>query len=154
MNVKRSVVCQKEELDIERDSYKEKFFKLNRFLLDTQSCANNHDNLLEFSESKNSQQQFKDLDTMLGAVDRRRIGVCVDELISQNKYLTESNRNLKNELDYLKAKIKPKNKQQQQQQNAELEHTRADLIGESSSLINKKKVRIQKMILNYRIMMF
>lgn len=141
MNVNRSVVCQKEELEIERDSYKEKFFKLNRFLLDTQSSANNHDNLLEFSESKNS-QQFNDLETMLSAVDRRRIGVCVDELISQNKYLTESNRNLKNELDYLKAKIKPKNKQQQQQQqqNAELDHTRADLIGESSSLINKKKV--------------
>ena len=112
--------------------------------MDTQNLS---DDLLDFNEEK---PPPKDLDAALKTKDRNRIGVCIDEIVSQNRYLTESNANLKMEIENLKGKFKPKsntnknqqNQQQQQQygQNAESD-CRSDIIIESST-INKKKVNL------------
>lgn len=85
----RLALCQKEEIEIERDSFKDKYFKLNKFLLDIATPS------LKPDQNNNT---GINLDTL----NRSKISLYVDELMSQNKYLTESNKNLKEELENLK----------------------------------------------------
>lgn len=95
----RLALCQKEEIEIERDSYKEKYIKLNKFLVDTQVDP-------KWLDLNNNSGNFVE------NLDRTRLSLNIDEIMSQNKYLAESNRNLKEELDILK--VSPTKQQQQQ----------------------------------------
>jgi len=138
-------LCQKEEIEIERDSFKEKYLKLNKFLLDTQTQVG--ENREPDLNNNNNQEGFST--ATLQSLDRSRVSLCVDEIISRNKYLTESNRNLREELDMLKSSSKRQQKQPQPPPQLSLSQptsvpaqsglSRSDLATETSS-INKQKV--------------
>ncbi len=91
------VLCQKEELEIERDSFKDKYLKLNEFLISTGSSPhpcdmnNNSDTVPEINYQK---------------LDISQIRLNIDELVSQNKYLNESNQHLKEEVELSKSQCK------------------------------------------------
>ena len=91
------VLCQKEELEIERDSFKDRYLKLNEFLISTGSSSqpidmnNNPDSVPEINYQK---------------LDVSQIRLNIDELVSQNKYLSESNQHLKEELESSKSQCK------------------------------------------------
>jgi hypothetical protein len=96
------VLCQKEELEIERDSFKERYMKLNEFLMfdlnnNNNNCTNNSN--LETNDPQKLEIDFRRLDT-------KQIRLNIDEIISQNKYLNESNQHLKEELEMMKNTCK------------------------------------------------
>ncbi len=94
-------LCQKEELEIERDSYKNKYNKLNDFLIES-SLSPCRDIETEYEDPKT----IPDKNNNNKLIRKVQISLNVDELLSQNKYLTESNQNLRNELDMLKNSMK------------------------------------------------
>ena len=94
------ILCQKEEIEIERDSFKNKYLKLNEFLLETTSV-----DLVENNHEKDD-SLLKTFDTKLKSLNRSLVRLSVDELISKNKILTETNLNLKEELGNCKNNSK------------------------------------------------
>lgn len=113
-------ICQKEEIEIERDSFKDKYLKLNKFLLDSSTDLNNN----------NKEENLNN-----------RISYNIDEIMSQNKYLNETNKSLKEELEILKNNLK-KYKQamlQQQQQPGKQETDFSNLP--ETNLLNKVKIK-------------
>ena len=99
-------LCQKEELEIERDSFKIKYNKLNEFLIESSrplypNSSNDFNSAIKDVEEIDKNNNTKRLDSK-----RTQISLNVDELLSQNKYLKESNQNLIEEIDLLKSSIK------------------------------------------------
>ncbi len=94
------ILCQKEEIEIERDSFKNKYLKLNEFLLETTSV-----DLRENGHEKDD-SFLKTFDTKLKSLNRSLVRLSVDELISKNKFLNETNLNLKEELENCKNNSK------------------------------------------------
>lgn len=135
-------LCQKEEIEIERDSFKEKYLKLNKFLIDTQTDPNR----LDLNNNANNESSSPTID--YNSLDRSRISLCVDELVSKNKYLNESIQNMREELNMLKAssKFRQTSKPTQQQQPVVAAQTntstnRTELVAETGT-ISKQKVII------------
>ena len=153
----RTLLCQKEELEIERDTFKSKYAifienkklihfdshqriqfilsnfmekktlryaKLNEFLLANVATStldannNNNNNTHSFCAGDASSLDGHQVATSTGrsgvVIGGSGKKVCavppaslnVDELVSQNRFLAESNRNLRAELDMLKATLK------------------------------------------------
>jgi len=95
------ILCQKEEIEIERDSFKSKYLKLNEFLI-----ASGSTDLIEKNHEKEDVNQFKTFETKLKSLNKSQIRLSVDELISQNKFFSEANLNLKEELENCKNSLK------------------------------------------------
>jgi hypothetical protein len=94
------ILCQKEEIEIERDSFKSKYLKLNEFLIASAST-----DLIEKNHEKED-VNFKTFETKLKSLNKSQIRLSVDELISQNKFFSEANLNLKEELENCKNSLK------------------------------------------------
>ena len=99
------IICQKEEFEIERDSYKSKFKLLNKFLIENSRLGGN----------------------------KKVLSLNIDEIISTNKYLIETNENLKEEIRLLNENIKKfkKTPKSTRQQNDE----------EMTNVLNKKEIK-------------
>jgi len=116
-------LCQKEELEIERDSFKDKYNKLNEFLVGTAD-------IIEYEEPKTDKNNNK-------LARKAQISLNVDEILSQNKYLNESNQHLKQELDMLKNSMKKlKTGSKLFNKNDYLEFQ----IDSSKNVLNKKRI--------------
>lgn len=94
------IQCQKEETEIERDSFKARYNKLNDFLSTFSVRAT--DNPAEDLKVNETNVELADQNKRV-LINKSLLGVSIDELLSQNKYLNESNRNLKQEVNNLKA---------------------------------------------------
>lgn len=124
------VQCQKEEVEIERDSFKAKYNKLNQFLLNNSTYLKNN------SQPKLDEEQddvFVDQSKRL-LINKSLLSFSIDELLSQNKYLNESNRNLKQEIDNLKKSLSSRNLNNSSR-------FELNLIMNDSSSVNKKYVK-------------
>ena len=86
----KMIMCQKEEFEIERDSYKSKFKQLNKFLIENSSMG---------------KQQ---------TASKQVLSLNIDELISQNKYQSELNKSLKDEIKILNETLNKYKKLPQQ----------------------------------------
>ncbi len=133
-------LCQKEELEMERDSFKNKYNKLNEFLIESSNSPNLTTNSIDYEES--NVDQDKNNNKMIRKV---QISLNIDELVSQNKYLTESNQNLKEELDLLKNSMKKLKGQATVSVSAKfLTVNKTDILeqqsNESKNIINKKMI--------------
>lgn len=120
-------LCQKEELEIERDTFKEKYKKLNEFLISTSTSQSDETDLLDDLTNSNSTNKV---------LCKVQLSLNIDELMSQNKYLSESNKNLKDELDMLKSTMKKLKQSNKQDDNLTLSKTSTN----TSLLLNKKKI--------------
>lgn len=126
-------LCQKEEIEIERDSFKNKYIKVNEFLMQSVSVDLLKNDDEPDNESLNSTIEAANIDLnesptspnyantrkfnfKLKTLNKEQLKVNIDELISQNKYLNESNAHLKGELENMKSTLK-KYKQSVQAQN-------------------------------------
>ena len=119
-------LCQKEEIEIERDSFKNKYIKVNEFLMQSVSvdllknddepdneslnstieAASNANIDLNESPTSPNYANTRKFNFKLKTLNKEQLKVNIDELISQNKYLNESNAHLKGELENMKSTLK------------------------------------------------
>ena len=107
----KMIICQKEEFELERDSYKSKFKMLNQFLVENSTLG---------------KQQL---------INRQILSINIDEIISSNKYLVETNKNLKEEIRLLNENLNKYKKTPQQQQKPQASSN------EESSVLNKREIK-------------
>lgn len=125
------VQCQKEETEIERDSFKVKYNKLNEFLSNSSTRIKSDSQI-----NPNSEQDYVFFDQNKRLlINKSLLSLSIDELLSQNKYLNESNRNLKQEVDNLKKSLASKKSSANNNSRVEL-----NLIMNDSTAVNKKYV--------------
>jgi hypothetical protein len=92
----RLFVCQKEEIEVERDDFKSKYLKLNEFLKESASV-----NLAD-SNDTHTARATASFETKLKTLNKSHVTLSIDEIISKNNGLSEANRLLSLELNKLK----------------------------------------------------
>jgi len=95
--------CQKEEIEIERDSFKNKYLTLNKLLVDLALGEQLKSNELSQTQDNNN-NKIIEVDT--ASIDKKKLNIKLDELIAENKYLNEMRANLNEEVNMLKISLK------------------------------------------------
>lgn len=97
------VQCQKEEIEIERDSFKNKYLTLNKLLIDLALVEQLNSSDLPHKQDNNNNKVIE-VDT--ASIDKKKLNIKLDELIAENKYLNEMRTNLNEEVNMLKVSLK------------------------------------------------
>jgi hypothetical protein len=97
------VQCQKEEIEIERDSFKNKYLTLNKLLID---LAIGEQLKLSDSAPKQDNNNNKIIEVDTASINKKKLNTKLDELIAENKYLNEIRTNLTEEVNMLKISLK------------------------------------------------